>query len=141
MRSIPQILQESHTIAVVGLSPKPDRPSQGVAHYLQDHGYRIIPVNPRYEGQQILGEKVYPDLHAAADALAATGTRIDIVQCFRKPEEIPAIAKDAIAVRASVLWMQLGIANQQAADLAAAAGLDAVQDVCMKVEHAMTVGA
>ena len=66
MRSIPQILKDSHTIAVVGLSPKPDRASLAVAHYLQEHGYRIVPVNPRYAGQDILGEKVYPDLHAAA---------------------------------------------------------------------------
>jgi uncharacterized protein len=139
MRTVQQILSESKVIAIVGLSPKPDRPSLGVAQYLQARGYEIVPVNPNYADTVILGEKVYPDLHAAADALAAQGKRIDVVDCFRKAEEIPAIARDAIAVRASCLWMQMGIVNQQAADIAAAAGLDVVMDTCMKVAHAMSV--
>jgi predicted CoA-binding protein len=135
MRTIQQILQESKTVAVVGLSNKPEKPSHGVAHYLQQQGYRILPVNPAYAGQRILGETVYPNLHALADALAAQGQRIDIVDCFRKPEDIPPLAKDAISVRAGCLWMQLGIENQAAADLARAAGLDVVMNHCMKVEH------
>lgn len=135
MRSIPQILTDSKTIAVVGLSVKPERASHEVAEYLQSQGYRILPVNPSYAGQKILGEPVYASLQEAADALALNGQRIDIVDCFRKPEEIPALAREAIAVRAGCLWMQLGIENRQAADLARAAGLDVVMDRCMKIEH------
>jgi predicted CoA-binding protein len=136
MKSIRQILEDALTIVVVGLSPKPERASLAVATYLQAQGYRIVPVNPNYAGQQILGEKVYPALRDAADALAADGIRIDVVDCFRKPEDIPAIARDAIAVRAGCLWMQLGIENQAAADMASAAGLDVVMNHCMKIEHA-----
>ncbi|GAB3430088.1 CoA-binding protein [Massilia solisilvae] len=135
MKTIPQILQESHTIAVVGLSNNPEKASNEVAHYLQQHGYRIVPVNPVYAGQQILGETVYASLQEAADALAPLGRRIDIVDCFRKSEDIPPLAKDAIAVRAGCLWMQLGIENQSAADLARAAGLEVVMNRCMKIEH------
>lgn len=135
VRSISQILSESRTVAVVGLSPKPERASHEVAAYLQSHGYRIVPVNPSCAGQQILGETVYASLQEAADALAPAGQRIDIVDCFRKAEEIAPVARDAIAIRASCLWMQLGIENRQAADLARAAGLDVVMDHCMKIEH------
>jgi len=135
MRTIAQILKDSKTIAIVGLSNKPERASYGVADYLQQQGYRIIPVNPAYEGQEILGERVYADLQAAADALAASGTRIDIVDCFRKSEDIPPLARDAIAIRAGCLWMQLEIENQAAADLARAAGLDVVMNHCLKIEH------
>lgn len=136
MKPIRQILEDSLTIAVVGLSPKPERASLAVATYLQAHGYRIVPVNPSYAGGQILGEKVYPNLRAAADALAADGIRIDVVDCFRKSGDIPPIAREAIAVRAGCLWMQLGIENQAAADMASAAGLDVVMNHCMKIEHA-----
>lgn len=139
MRSTRDILKDSKTIAVVGLSPKEHRPSFGVAKYLQAHGYRIVPVNPNHAGEQILGETVHASLHEAADALGTTGQRIDIVDCFRKAEDIPPVAREAVAIRASCLWMQLGIANQQSADLAAAAGLDVVQDTCIKVEHSMTM--
>jgi len=135
MRTIAQILKDSKTIAVVGLSNKPERASFGVAEYLQQQGYRIIPVNPAYEGQDILGERVYADLQAAADALAPSGARIDIVDCFRKSEDIPPLARDAIAIRAGCLWMQLDIENQAAADLARAAGLDVVMNHCLKIEH------
>lgn len=135
MRSIAQILNESKTIAIVGLSNKPDRASYGVAEYLQGHGYQIIPVNPSYAGQTILGERVCATLQEAADTLATSGRRIDIVDCFRKSEDIPPIARDAIAVRAGCLWMQLGIENQAAADLARAAGLDVVVNHCIKIEH------
>ena len=135
MRTIEQILRAARTVAVVGLSNKPERASLEVASYLQQQGYRIIPVNPAYAGQEILGETVYATLQEAADALASSGTRIDIVDCFRKAEEMQPIAKDAIDVRAGCLWMQLGIENQVAADLARAAGLDVVMNHCMLIEH------
>ncbi|MCA1855779.1 CoA-binding protein [Massilia oculi] len=135
MRSIAQILSDSKTIAIVGLSDKPERASHEVAAYLQQHGYRILPVNPSYAGQAILGEPVFATLQEAADALAADGQRIDIVDCFRKADDIPPIARDAIAVRAGCLWMQLDIENQAAADLARAAGLDVVMNHCIKIEH------
>jgi uncharacterized protein len=135
MRTIPQILNDSKTIAIVGLSNKPDRASYGVAEYLQGRGYRILPVNPAYVGEEILGEKVYASLQEAADAMAPSGTRIDIVDCFRKSEDIPPLARDAIAIRAGCLWMQLEIENQAAADLARAAGLDVVMNHCLKIEH------
>ncbi|QOY94610.1 CoA-binding protein [Massilia sp. UMI-21] len=135
MRSIDQILSDSKTIAIVGLSNKPDRASHEVAAYLQGNGYRIVPVNPSYAGQTILGEQVYPTLQEAADALAGSGQQIDIVDCFRKSEDIAPIARDAIAVRAGCLWMQLDIENQAAADLARAAGLDVVMNHCIKIEH------
>ena len=136
MKTVSQILKDSKTIAIVGLSTNPERASHGVAHYLQQHGYRIIPVNPTYAGQDILGEKVHASLQQAADALAASGARIDIVDCFRKSEEMLAVARDAVAVRAGCLWMQMGVINQAGADLAAAAGLDVVMDQCIKVQHA-----
>lgn len=135
MRTIEQILRTAKTIAVVGLSDKPARASNEVAGYLQEQGYRIVPINPAYAGQEILGEKAYATLQEAADALSREGTRIDVVDCFRKSEEIPPIAKDAIDVRAGTLWMQLGIENQVAADLARAAGLDVVMNHCMLIEH------
>jgi predicted CoA-binding protein len=135
MRTIAQILRDSKTIAVVGLSNKPERASFGVAEYLQQQGYRIVPVNPQYAGDEILGERVYATLQEAADALAPGGQRIDIVDCFRKSEDIPPLARDAIAIRAGCLWMQLEIENQAAADLARAAGLDVVMNHCLKIEH------
>ena len=133
MRTVPQILNDSKTIAVVGMSNKPERASYGVAHYLQQRGYRVLPVNPSYAGQEILGEQVYASLQ---DAAAAAGGAIDVVDCFRDPAHMLHIARDAVAVRAGALWMQLGVVNQEAADLAAAAGLDVVMDRCMKIEHA-----
>jgi hypothetical protein len=135
MRTIEQILRAARTVAVVGLSNKPERASLEVATYLQQQGYRIIPVNPAYAGQEILGETVYATLQEAADALAPSGTHIDVVDCFRKSEEIPPLAKDAIDVRAGCLWMQLGIENRAAADLARAAGLEVVMNHCIKIEH------
>lgn len=135
MRTIAQILQDSKTIAIVGLSNKPDRASFGVAAYLQGRGYRILPVNPTYAGDEILGERVHASLQEAADAIAPGGQRIDIVDCFRKSEDIAPLARDAIAVRAGCLWMQLEIENQAAADLARAAGLDVVMNHCLKIEH------
>lgn len=135
MRSIAQILHDSKTVAIVGLSPKPERASHEVAAYLQQAGYQVIPVNPNHAGETILGETVYASLQEAADALAPSGQRIDIVDCFRKSEDIPPIAREAIAVRAGCLWMQLDIEHQAAADLARAAGLDVVMNHCIKIEH------
>ena len=135
MRTIEQILRAARTVAVVGLSNKPGRASLEVAGYLQQQGYRIIPINPAYAGQPILGETAYATLQEAADALASDGTRIDIVDCFRKPEDIPPIAKDAIDVRAGCLWMQLGVVNEAAAQKAESAGMLVVMDRCIKIEH------
>jgi predicted CoA-binding protein len=135
MRTIEQILRTARHVAVVGLSTKPERASYEVAEYLQQQGYHIIPVNPAYAGQQVLGETVYATLQEAADVLAQDGQRIDVVDVFRKPEEVPSIARDAIDVRAGTLWMQLGIENRVAADLARAAGLEVVMNHCMLIEH------
>jgi predicted CoA-binding protein len=126
-----RILKENHTIAVVGLSANWYRPSFFAAKYLQEHGYRIIPVTPTYD--EILGEKCYPDL----DAVPA---RIDVVDCFRKAEDIPPLAQKAVEIGAKVLWMQLGVMNEDARQIALAGGLDVVQDRCMKIEHARLFG-
>jgi predicted CoA-binding protein len=134
MRTIEQILTSAKTIAVVGMSNKPERASYEVAQYLQSHGYEILPVNPAYAGEQILGRTVYGTLQEAADALAKDGRHIDVVDVFRKAEDVPPVARDAIHVRAGTLWMQLGIESQVAADLARAAGLDVVMNHCMLVE-------
>ena len=131
---IPRILTSCHTIAVVGLSPQPDRPSFDVARAMQARGYRIVPVNPK--ASEILGETCYPTLTAAAAALAVQGERIDLVDCFRKSEDIPPIADEAIAIGARCLWLQLGVVNEAAAERARAAGLDVVMDRCLKVECA-----
>ncbi len=128
---IRRILVESHTIAVVGLSAQWYRPSYFAAKYMQDHGYRIVPVNPNYG--EILGEKCYRRLTEIPDA-------VDIVDCFRKPAEMPPIARDAAAIRAKVLWMQLGIVNDEAEAIASAAGLDVVANRCVKIEHARILG-
>ena len=139
MKTIPEILQHAKTIAVVGLSDKPDRASYGVAAYLQQNGYLILPVNPASAGQQILQETVYASLQDAAAALPP-GVKIDIVDCFRKPDAIVPIARDAIAVGAGCLWMQLEIENEEAAQMARAAGLDVVENHCLKIEHRMLAG-
>jgi predicted CoA-binding protein len=133
--SIPELLAESRTIAVVGLSVKPHRESYGVAAYLQAHGYRIIPVNPRYAGTEILDEHCYASLTQAAAMLSEQGLAIDIVDCFRKSADIPPVVDEAIAVRARCVWMQQGIAHAEAAAKAQAAGLFVVQDKCLKIEH------
>ena len=125
-RDIAKILKSSATIAVVGLSPKSDRPSHEVAAYLQGQGYRIIPVNPMVD--EVLGEKSYPDL-------ASLPEPVDIVDIFRKPEHIPAIVEAAIAKAIPAVWMQLGIMNEEAAERARSAGLVVVMDRCMQIEH------
>lgn len=129
--SIPQLLSTARTIAVVGLSIKPERASHEVAHYLQQHGHRIIPVNPTYAGQSILGEHCYATLTQATREHGV----IDVVQCFRKSEEIVPVAEEAVAIGARCLWMQLGVVNEAAAQLARKAGMMVVMDRCMKIEH------
>ncbi len=126
-----QILAASRTLAVVGLSAQWHRPSYFAAKYMQDHGYRVIPVNPRYT--EVLGEVSYPNLRSIPEP-------VDLVDCFRKSEEIPALADDAIAIGAKVLWMQLGIESDEAAQRALAAGLDVVMNRCVKIEHARIRG-
>lgn len=133
--SIASLLADARTIAVVGLSMKTHRASYEVAAYLQAQGYRIIPVNPRHAGAEILGEHCYASLTQAAAMLSEQGIGIDIVDCFRKSEDIPPVVDEAIAVRARCVWMQQGIANEAAAAKAEAAGLFVVQDKCLKIEH------
>ena len=126
-----RILKENHTIAVVGLSANWYRPSYFAAKYLQEHGYRVIPVNPAYE--EVLGEKCYPNLESVPD-------KIDVVDCFRKAEDIPPLAEQAIKIGAKVLWLQLGVIHEEAARQALDAGLDVVMDRCMKIEHGRLFG-
>jgi predicted CoA-binding protein len=118
-------------IAVVGLSANWYRPSYFAAKYMQEHGYRIVPVNPTYT--EVLGERCYA-------SIAAIPHPIDIVDCFRKPDEMPALAREAVAKGAKVLWMQLGIHNDEAARIASDAGLEVVQNRCVKIEHARIMG-
>ena len=126
-----RILKRSRVIAVVGLSANWYRPSYFAAKYMQEHGYRIVPVNPNYG--EVLGETCYPSVAAIPDA-------IDIVDCFRKPEEMPELARDAVAKGAKVLWMQLGIHSGAALKIANDAGLDVVENRCVKIEHARIMG-
>ncbi len=122
--------------AIVGVSADPYRPSHFVAIYLQAEGYDIIPINPRYAGQTLLGKRVYATLTEAKEA----GEQIEVVDVFRRAENVPPIAEEAIAVGAKVLWLQLGIRNDAAAKKAQEAGLTVVQDRCMKIEHARFFG-
>lgn len=128
---IRQILETASTIAIVGLSDKPDRESHRVAEYLQAHGYRIIPVNPTVE--TVLGEKSYA-------RVADIPEKIDIVDVFRKPDVMVEVVADAIEAGARVVWMQLGVVNQEAAKKAEAAGLQVVMDRCIKIEHRRLLG-
>ncbi|AYQ28108.1 MULTISPECIES: CoA-binding protein [unclassified Polaromonas] len=125
---MPHILNHCRTIAVVGLSPKPHRASFDVARYMQANGYRIIPINPN--AAEVLGEKAYATLLEAAKH-----EKIDLVNCFRNSEDIPPVVDEAIAIGAKAVWMQLGIANAEAAAKAEAAGLLVVQDHCIKIDH------
>ena len=129
--TLKRILKSNRVIAVVGLSANWWRPSYFVAKYLQDHGYRVIPVNPAY--QEVLGEKCYASLKDVPE-------KIDMVDCFRKAEEIPALAEDAIAIGAKCLWMQLGVVNEAAAARAREAGMDVIMDRCVKIEHGRLFG-
>ena len=128
-----RILGTNRTLAVVGLSPQWHRPSFFAAKYMHEHGYTIVPVNPT--AKEILGRKCYPSVTAAAEE-----HRIDLVNCFRRSEDIPPIAEEAIAVGAKALWMQIGVRHEPAADKARAAGLEVVMDRCVKIEHARLFG-
>ena len=130
-----EVIARYRTVAMVGLSPRPDRDSHKVARYLQAHGYRVIPVNPTIAGQTLLGETCYASLTEAATALAKEGVEIEIVDCFRKSEEIGPIADEAVAIAANCLWMQLGVVNAEAAKRAEQGGLIVVMDRCLKIDH------
>ena len=125
-KEIRAILEKYKTVAVVGLSPKPERDSHKVAKYLKESRYRIVPVNPGQK--EILGEKCYPNLKAIPFP-------IDVVDIFRRPEAIPPVVDDAVEIGAKVVWMQLGIAHNQAAEKARNAGLEVVMSKCIKIEH------
>jgi uncharacterized protein len=121
-----RLFETVRTIAVVGCSPKPERAGHYVAKYLQDLGYRVIPVNP---GQtEILGEKCYPSLRDIPEP-------VDMVDCFRRAEDIPPVVEDAIAIGAKFVWMQLGIVNEAAAQRAIDAGIEVVMDRCPKIDY------
>ena len=131
INTLRRILKENHVIAVVGLSADWFRPSYFAAKYMQEHGYRVIPVNPKYE--TVLGEKCYRSLRDIPEP-------VDIVDVFRKTADVGPIADDAIAIGAKVLWQQLGVKNEAAATKARAAGLEAVLDRCVKIEHGRLFG-
>jgi predicted CoA-binding protein len=120
------VLEKHKTVAIVGLSPKPERDSHKVGRYLKEHGYRIVPVNP---GQKtILGERCYSNLRAIPFP-------VDIVDIFRRSEHIPPVVEEAVAIGAKVVWMQSGIVHHQAAARAHEAGLGVIMDKCIKIEH------
>ena len=126
------ILETAKTIAVVGLSDKPGRASLGVSRYLQQQGYRIVPVNPKAKKETILGETVYPSLD---EACAAVGT-IDVVDVFRAPMHVPEVVKDVMRLKIPYLWLQEGVCHDEAAGWAEAVGIGVVMDHCMLREHA-----
>jgi len=126
-----RILRETHTIAMVGLSSNPFRPSHFAAIYMLSEGYNVIPVNPRE--QEILGRRCYPSLRDIPE-------RVDLVDIFREPSAVPPIVEEAIAIGAKVVWMQLGVINETAARRAREAGLEVVMDACVKIEHARFFG-
>ncbi len=126
-----RVLKACRTVAVVGLSAEWHRPSYFAAKYMQEHGYRIVPVNPRYP--EILGEKSYARLEDIPFA-------IDMVDVFRKEADIPPIAQSAVAIGAKCLWQQLGLKSEEADRIATAAGLDSIWDRCVKIEHARLFG-
>ena len=126
-----RILAENRVVAMVGLSASWYRPSYFAAKYLIDHGYRVIPVNPRYE--EVLGQRCYATLKDIPEP-------VDVVDCFRPARDIPPLARDAVDIGAKVLWMQLGIRNEEAAEIAREAGLGVIADRCMKIEYARLFG-
>jgi hypothetical protein len=128
-----RLLQGTRSIAVVGLSADWNRPSHFAAKYMQAHGYRIIPVNPRYAGQQVLGERCHARLEDIDEP-------VDMVDVFRRSEDVPPIAQSAIAIGARSLWQQLGVTNADACAQVRAAGLASVMDRCVKIEHARLFG-
>ncbi len=125
MSDIDKILESCTTVAVVGLSPRPERDSNGVAAYIQEKGYRIIPVNP--SASEILGEKCYPDL-------ASIPGPVDVVDIFRRSEEVPSIVADAIRIGARAIWMQKDVISEEGASAARAAGLTVVMNECIECE-------
>ncbi len=127
MTTIEEVLANSKVIAVVGLSDRPERPSHGVARYLQQSGYRIIPVNPKLTGP-VLGEEPYPDLDSVRE-------KVDLVDIFRRPIDVPPVVEAAIRIGAPAIWMQLGIVHEEAAQRARNAGLAVVMDRCTAIEH------
>ena len=126
-----EILLSTKTIASVGLSSNQNKESYWIASYLQEQGYRVIPINPTAD--EILGEKAYPDLESVPDP-------IDLVQVFRRPEDVPPVVEDAIRVGAKVVWMQEGIVHEEAAQKAREAGLQVVMDACMRATHRRLIG-
>lgn len=124
--AIKKLLSESKIIAVVGLSPEPDKPSHGVAEYLQSKGYKIVPVRPGVD--KILGEKAYASLKDIP-------FKVDIVDVFRKPEHMPEVVKEALAIKPKAVWMQLGISHKDAAEMASKAGVQVIEDRCILIEH------
>lgn len=128
---IRRALHTARTVAIVGLSSDPLRPSHFVGFYLQRHGYRIVPVNPREA--TVLGETSYP-------SLSAIPFPVDVVDVFRRPDAVPGIAREAVAAGAAVLWLQFGVISPEGAATAAKGGLAVVMDRCMKVEHARHLG-
>ncbi len=130
------LLKQYHHIAIVGISADQYRPSHFVAIYLQAEGYDIILINPRYAGQSLLGKHVYASLTEAKEA----GEQIEIVDVFRKAEDVPPIAEEASKIEAQVLWLQLGIRNDEVGKKSIEAGLAFVQDRCIKMEHARFFG-
>jgi predicted CoA-binding protein len=131
INTLRRILRENKVIAVVGLSADWFRPSYFAAKYMQEHGYRIIPVNPKYP--EILGQKCYPSLEAIPE-------KVGIVDVFRKAADVPPVAESAIAIGARVFWQQLGVRNEAADAKARAAGLETVMDRCVKIEHGRLFG-
>jgi uncharacterized protein len=131
INTLRRILKQNRVIAVVGLSANWHRPSNFAAKYMMEHGYRVIPVNPQYK--EVLGQKCYASLRDIPE-------KVDIVDVFRKTEDVMPIAEDAIAIGAKILWQQLGVRNEAAAERARAAGLETVMDRCVKIEHGRLFG-
>jgi len=129
---IKDLLKESLTIAVVGLSAKPHRDSYKVAKYMQEQGYRIIPVNPALRGE-VLGEKPYP-------SLSEVPGKVDIVNVFRRSDEVPAVVREALPIKPKAIWMQLGISSEEAAEQARAEGITVIMDRCIKIDHGLLMG-
>ena len=131
IHTLRRILTDYKRVAVVGLSTDGSRPSNSTARYMLDHGFEVIPVNPKYD--EILGQKCYPDLKSIPGL-------VDIVDLFQRAERIPLFVDDIIDMGAKVLWMQLGVVNEQVAKKARDAGLEVVMDRCIKIEHARLLG-
>jgi predicted CoA-binding protein len=126
-----RVLTDCRRVAVVGLSADPMRPSHFAAKYLQDHGFQVVPVNPKYD--TVLGEPCWPDLRAIPHP-------VDVVDLFQRADRVPAFVDDAIAIGARVVWMQLGVVHEEAAARAREAGLEVIMDRCMKIEYARLFG-